>query len=165
VLLTKNSKALGVENGTLATIERIDRKARDNPMLEILTDAGKTVRIPLKHYQDIELGYAVTTHKAQGMTTRDAYVLLTETMQNRELSYVQASRASHFTRYFADRPEERLSELTNAMSQSGQKQLASDIEKQHLAELRATQAEQERQRQVLEELQRRQQEQTLSLSR
>jgi len=125
VLFTKNSRQHRVCNGDLATVQRIDESGKT--MLAKL-DRGDTVLIPLKDYQHIQLGYAVTTHKAQGMTVENAYVLLGGPMQDREITYVQASRARGTTRLYAT-PNEvggNLTELVKQMEKSRAKDLASD---------------------------------------
>ena len=46
---------------------------------EILTvklDRGKLVMLPTGKYAHLQLGYAVTAYKAQGLTTENAFVLL-----------------------------------------------------------------------------------------
>ena len=49
------------------------------------------------------LGYTATVHRAQGMTlVQDAYVLVGGSMQNREMTYVQISRARGETHLFCD---------------------------------------------------------------
>jgi len=126
VLFTRNSRHYGVRNGQLATITSIDQSKQQ---LEAKLDSGQNVSIDLKHYEHIKLGYAVTTHKAQGMTAKNAYVLAGGAMQDRELSYVQVSRAKLSTRIYTDKIEagEKLSSLSQQMSKSRQKTLASDL--------------------------------------
>ena len=51
-------------------------------------DDSQRVTLNLKDYQDVKLGYALTTHKAQGATVDHSYVLVGGRMQGRELSYV-----------------------------------------------------------------------------
>jgi ATP-dependent exoDNAse (exonuclease V) alpha subunit len=86
--------------------------------------------VPLEEYDSIKLGYAVTTHKSQGMTTQNTFILTDEAMQDRELSYVQASRARGTTRLFTTKTEAglELSNLAKAMSLSHQKALAMSME-------------------------------------
>ena len=128
VLFTKKSRPLGLDNGDLGTIERI---AGLGPWksLAVKVDGGKTVDVPLGKYNDVRLGYAMTTHKAQGATVRNAYVLLGGRMQDRHLSYVQASRAVENTRFFADRYEAgpELTTIARAMARSQAKEMAHDI--------------------------------------
>lgn len=123
VLFTRNSKLYGVKNGTLGTVEQIDhKKARITARL----DDGSQVRIDTAHYEHVKLGYAVTTHKAQGMTAENTYILVGGSMQDREMSYVQISRARGQTTLFTDKLEagENLAELSREMNYSRQKELA-----------------------------------------
>ncbi|HMO65907.1 MAG TPA: MobF family relaxase, partial [Verrucomicrobiota bacterium] len=97
ILCGRNSSLYGVKNGHLGTVERLG-----DGRLHAVLDDGRRVVLPLQHYPHVGLGYAVTTHKAQGMTTENAFVLVSETMQSRELGYVQASRARGDTRLYVD---------------------------------------------------------------
>lgn len=45
-----------------------------------------------KSYGGLRLDYAVTAHLAQGQTVKNSYVLLSDSLQSKELAYVQASR-------------------------------------------------------------------------
>ncbi len=64
-------------------------------------DYAKTVSVDLRHYEALRLGYAVTTHKAQGLTT-DTTLILTTQMQDCEVSQAQASRARQRAPQVAD---------------------------------------------------------------
>jgi len=145
VLFTKNSKALGVDNGTCGTITKIKKD-----LLTVKLESGKITVIPTRYYQDIQLGYAMTTHKAQGMTVRNNFVLLGETMQDRELSYVQASRAKGLTRFYVDEKTagKDFENIANLMSQGHQKQSALGLL------LQQTKDEEDRRRQEEERLRR-----------
>lgn len=130
LVFTKNSGPRGLRNGQLGTVQSINPITRT---LGVRLDSGRQVSVPLGEYSDLKLGYAVTTHKSQGMTTQNAYILTDESMQDKELSYVQASRARGTTRLFTTQLEagseyERLSRI---MSQSHQKQLATDLQEQN----------------------------------
>jgi len=94
VLFTRNSLALGVFNGDLGTVT-----GRDEGRLTVAVDGGRVVAVDPASYPHLQLGYAITTHKAQGMTTEEAFVLPGK-LVNRELAYVQASRARGDTRFF-----------------------------------------------------------------
>ena len=124
VLFTKNSTVLGVRNGMLGTVLTVSRST-----LTVRLDSGKKATIPLSYYQDVQLGYAITTHKGQGMTARDTFVLLGTSLQDRELSYVQASRASRFTRFYVDEATagKDLKDIIAKMSQPRQKELATEL--------------------------------------
>ncbi len=126
VLFTRNSQLLGVRNGHLGTVLGVDTKEQT---LTVRLDTGKRVVIPVTDYGHVKLGYAVTTHKAQGATAEHAYALVGGPMQDRELSYVQASRARERTRLFTDRLEagDDLKDLCRQVEKSRQKDLAHDI--------------------------------------
>lgn len=125
VLFTRNSKSVGVKNGSLGTIVAADPALQS---LKVRLDGGPEVLVPLETYPHVRLGYAVTTHKGQGVTVEHAYVLAGGTMTDRELAYVQLSRARATTRVFADRAAagEGLGELARAMERSRQQELAHD---------------------------------------
>ena len=129
VLFTKNSKKLGVENGALGTVEKIDEK---RGIITAKLDSGKTTEIDTKQYPDMKLGYAITTHKSQGSTVENAHILLGGSMQDRELSYVQASRARGQTHFYIDKAEagENLAQVARAMKTSHGKQLATSLKQQ-----------------------------------
>jgi conjugative relaxase-like TrwC/TraI family protein len=126
ILFTRNSKRYGVENGCLGSVVGVDTA---HQILTVKLDKGKTVMIPVKDYEHLKLGYAVTTHKSQGATTENAYVLLGGPTQDRELSYVQASRARGTTRFFLDKLDagEDLRELCKQLERSRQKDLSHDV--------------------------------------
>ena len=119
VLFTRNSLALSVFNGELGTVT-----AREGTQLTVAMDQGRTVTVDTLAYSHLRLGYALTTHKAQGMTTEQSYVL-TGPMQNRELTYVQASRARGDTRFFVG--SEDLQRTADRMARSQPKELATDL--------------------------------------
>jgi conjugative relaxase-like TrwC/TraI family protein len=119
VLFTRNDPTLGIFNGDLGTVV-----AGEGSTVVVNLDHGRSVTVDLDRYPSLRLGYAVTTHKAQGLTT-DATLILTGTMQDRELTYVQASRARSKTEFFT--PEEPIERLAERMSLSRRKMLASEL--------------------------------------
>lgn len=126
VLFTRNSKWYGVQNGSLGTVTEVDVRKK---ILTVKLDQGKLVMVPVKDYAHLKLGYAMTSHKAQGATTQNAYVLLGGPSQDRELSYVQASRARGTTRFFLGKLEagEDLRDLCKQMERSRKKNLSQDL--------------------------------------
>lgn len=70
VMFLANERGLGVKNGTLGTIEQVSAQS-----MTVRTDDGRDVAFDLKDYNRIDHGYAVTIHKAQGMTVDRAHVL------------------------------------------------------------------------------------------
>ena len=68
----------------------------------------------------------MSVHKAQGMTCEHAFVLTGDGMTDRELSYVEASRARGVTKLYSDVATvgESVEELAALMNRSRQKELA-----------------------------------------
>lgn len=141
VLFTRNSRLYGVKNGSLGTVASVDA---DKELVCVSLDSEERTTISLKDYDHLKLGYAVTTHKAQGITTEKAFVLLGGSMQDREVSYVQGSRAKTETRFYAEANEagDDVEELVKTMTKSRQKCLArmervsTDVEGRHVESAR-----------------------------
>ena len=123
VMFTKNRRALGVENGAKGTVCGL---SGDGERMSVRLDNGEKVTLWTPGFVDLTLGYAATTHKAQGATTARTYVLGGGPMQARELSYVQASRAKVETRFFATAAEtgDDIANLAREMERSRQKEMA-----------------------------------------
>lgn len=86
IVFLRNDSGLAVKNGTLGTIEQ----ARAN-LLGVRLDDGSFREVRQNSYAAIDHGYAVTVHKAQGVTVDRAYVLATPGM-DRSLAYVAMTR-------------------------------------------------------------------------
>lgn len=120
VLFTRNDRGLGVYNGDLGTIRRVKQEGfGKSPSVRIELDGGKVVTFAADRYEHVELGYAMTTHKAQGATVDRAFVLFDDRMASREMAYVQVSRPSRqIEAFMVDHtgeqgdPERRLSRET-----------------------------------------------------
>lgn len=125
VIFNSPGRSPRVENGMMGTV----RAVNPLPLLKtvgVKLDDGRVVTVPLRDYKDLKLGYAVTTHKGQGTTVKRAYVLLGGSMQDKELSYVQVSRAEGVTRLYTNELDagEKLAKLAKQMERSNEKTLA-----------------------------------------
>jgi ATP-dependent exoDNAse (exonuclease V) alpha subunit len=105
-------------NGDLGTVQGIKDET-----LTIQMDAGRSIDVDCREYPHLRLGYALTAHKAQGATLESAFVLAAEG-QEREISYVEASRASGETRWFLPCPFDA---AVIAMEKSNEKLLATEL--------------------------------------
>ena len=92
IYFLRNERGLGVKNGTLGTLARIEGE-RLTVRLDGASGAGtgRAVTFGLGDYADIDHGYAATVHKTQGVTVDHAHVLVTPGM-DRHLAYVALSR-------------------------------------------------------------------------
>ena len=86
IMFLRNERDFGVKNGTLATVERVSPERIDARL-----DDGRSVGFDLKHYADIDHGYAATIHKSQGVTVDHVHVLATPGLDQHS-SYVALSR-------------------------------------------------------------------------
>lgn len=91
----RNDRELGVKNGTLGTVERAEHGG-----LTVRLDSGETRLVDAAKYAAVDHGYAVTVHKAQGVTVERAYLLATPGM-DRSLAYVGMTRHRESATLFA----------------------------------------------------------------
>ena len=61
IVFLRNNKNLGVQNGEIATVTRVE-----DGVLEAVKPHGESVRIDAAQYNNVDYGYAVTGHKFQG---------------------------------------------------------------------------------------------------
>lgn len=106
IYFLKNDRQIGIKNGSLGTIEKID-----NNLLTIKLDKADTqslenakVTIDLNKYNYIDYGYAATIHKAQGVTVDRSYLLASRHM-DRHATYVGMSRHRESVDLFWSREE------------------------------------------------------------
>jgi conjugative relaxase-like TrwC/TraI family protein len=103
VICRENDSTLKVSNGTRATVRTVD------PVLGIVTlqlDSGPLRQLPARYAaENLEHGYALTGHAAQGLTIDRAFVLVRAEGALAEWGYVAASRARAETRLYAVGPE------------------------------------------------------------
>lgn len=129
VKFTQNSKLYGVQNGMLGTLLGLDpihNVARIQLDAEDSKKRGKVVSIGLSKYNALALGYVTTAHGGQGQTVERAFVMAGGSMQDRELTYVEMSRARGETRLYVDKGTagEEVTELIQAMKNSRKKEMA-----------------------------------------
>jgi hypothetical protein len=102
ILCRKNHSRLGVLNGDLATITSVDQ---ENKSLVVCLDRDpETRKLPAWYLEqgDVDYGYAMTGHKAQGVTTGRTFVIV-DGATDREWAYVAMSRGRQDnTLYFAN---------------------------------------------------------------
>ena len=121
IMFLRNERSLEVKNGTLGQVREVSPQR-----MAVRLDDGRTVAFDLKHYADIDHGYAATIHKAQGMTVDRTHVLATRGL-DRHATYVALSRHResvqlHYGRDdFADQGK-----LIRILSRERAKDMASD---------------------------------------
>lgn len=103
LVCTRNSTPYGVRNGQLGTVEGIEVRGGKATLRVRLDEGGRLASLPAARYPHLEHGYALTTHKAQGVTVDRAFALAGGKMADRELGLVQLSRHRVEARVFVDR--------------------------------------------------------------
>ena len=110
VVLRRNNRRLGIANGELATVRRVDSTG-----LMTVQIAGRRVQLPAWYLEPskgrpaVQHAYAITGHIAQGMTVDFAFVLGCPEIY-REWGYTAMSRGRHRNRLYVvarDDPERR----------------------------------------------------------
>ena len=98
VVCLRNDRRLGVLNGTHGTVTKVDVTQRT---LTLLTTNGASTTVPAVYVDagHVTHGYAITGHKAQGMTCDRAFVLGSDTI-HREWAYVSVSRGRAANRLY-----------------------------------------------------------------
>ncbi|MDQ0691455.1 MobF family relaxase [Arthrobacter sp. W4I7] len=80
-----------VRNGTLFDVEGTNR--RDGSLLARRRDTGASVLLPRAYLESsVELGYATTAHRSQGITVDTGHTVVTQGRLTRELLYVSMTR-------------------------------------------------------------------------
>ncbi|MGM9474725.1 MobF family relaxase [Pseudarthrobacter sp. YS3] len=80
-----------VRNGTLFDVESINR--RDGSLLAVRRETGAAVVLPRTYLESsVELGYATTAHRSQGITVDTGHTVVTNGRLTRELLYVSMTR-------------------------------------------------------------------------
>ena len=94
VMFCENNYKIGTFNGDQGVVIRIEQDGFGKKLL-VKTDIG-VIEISGSEFREIELSYAITTHKAQGSECEIAIILLPKkpaNMLERSLIYVAATRA------------------------------------------------------------------------
>lgn len=140
VVLRENDYRIGVRNGMRGTVVGIQRPrgparaAALRIQLHGEKQGGffcwrpKTIAIDLKKYPLVQLGYAVTTHLAQGTTLKESLVLLGDEMNSKNMAYTQLSRHTDRCTLYATEAAygDSMQYLAKQISKSVQKDLALD---------------------------------------
>lgn len=124
VMITKNNRLLGLQNGTTGEVT-----GAYGSRVSIKLDDGIEVEIDTEEFDRISVGYASTIHKAQGTTKRNAIFFASDAMTDRELSYVAGSRAKEKTYVFSyETAAAGIDALASLMNRSRQNEMAMEHE-------------------------------------
>lgn len=93
LMFLRNERSMGVKNGSLGTVERIEPHGGGGSSLSVRLDGAdrRQVQFDLKDYAQIDHGYASTIHKSQGVTVDHGHLLASDGL-DRHAAYVGMSR-------------------------------------------------------------------------
>ena len=97
ITFSKNDKKLGVKNGNIAIITKLDKEGNITAKME-----DKEVSFNLRQYNYIDYGYAITDFKAQGQTASNVIIVANSQMANINSFYVQVTRAKKRVKILTD---------------------------------------------------------------
>ncbi|MFO9067168.1 Ti-type conjugative transfer relaxase TraA [Legionella pneumophila serogroup 1] len=97
LLFRENNKSLGLRNGDAGTVKSVNHSS-----FNVELDSGEQLTVP-RDYRAIDYGYALTVHKSQGMTAKQAQVLIDSKYWDRNLSYVAFSRHKEGLKIYTDK--------------------------------------------------------------
>jgi conjugative relaxase-like TrwC/TraI family protein len=133
VQFTRRSTQHKVENSWLGTVDAVHPEKNTLTVRLDKDDRLVTLKLDRLPRDALRLGYASTTHKAQGKTVDYCYVLLGGPLANRHLAYVQTTRHRKDLRlYMAVQdagPELKIAIKT--LTRTEEKSLAVEILEQH----------------------------------
>jgi hypothetical protein len=111
-----------IANGEYATITKLDQH-----QIEVLLDKGRRLSMPLADARKVDLGYASTSHAAQGATVDRVLVNIDSSrsaqLVNDRMCYVAISRARLDARIYTDDRER----LRRTVARTQEKELALDV--------------------------------------
>jgi ATP-dependent exoDNAse (exonuclease V) alpha subunit len=125
VIFLKNDKGLEVKNGQCGTLTHVDEQGR----MSVKMESGKDVDFNIQsQYNYIDHGYAVTSYKAQGQTSKDViYHADTGKEVNYNQAYVATTRGREDIAIYTDDKEN----LKDQMKNESTKTWSPDYENSH----------------------------------
>ena len=135
VVCRRNDRDLQVDNGTRATVTRVNTASRT---LDLKSDDGRRLRLPASYLDagHLEHAYALTAHALQGSTLETACVLSQPDDHDRQWTYTAASRTRGTTRHLLVSPEEdarhAITRLLQTIAREATEPLARELHREPL---------------------------------
>ncbi len=132
VYFLKNDRSLGVKNGSLGTVEKIDghevtvKLDRGSVSFGSNPEEQPRVKFDIRNYSHIDHGYSATIHKTQSVTVDRSYILASKYM-DAQSTYTGMSRHRESADLFYSREEfANVRELSQSLSRDRTKDVAID---------------------------------------
>lgn len=115
-----------IRNGTMLDVVRTD--SRDGSLTAIRRDTGATVRLGCDYVEaSVELGYATTAHRSQGITVDTGHTVVTQGRLTRELLYVSMTRGRAGNHAYVSENDPLGDEPLDPASQASWHQILSEV--------------------------------------
>lgn len=98
LIFKQKNKTIGVDNGDMATITSINQGE-----FEARLDTGELVTIKNGRYQHFDYGYALTVHKAQGVSAKNIHMIVDCKYWDKYLSFVAMTRHRENLKIYASK--------------------------------------------------------------
>lgn len=119
IQFTAADRKLGIVNREIGVVQE---QTPDRIAVQLPGQADRVVSFDPKQFRNIDHGYAVTSHSAQGLTTERVLANIDTDgprgLINTRLAYVAVSRASHDARLYTNNAEELGKALSTEVSKS-----------------------------------------------
>lgn len=127
--LRNENRELGVKNGSLGTIEKINGSELTVRLDAQGTKEARSVTFNVNQYNDIDHGYAATVYKAQGVTVDRSHILVSKHF-DRHSTYVAMTRHREGADLYVSREDfPHPDRLTQSLSQERTKDVTLDYGK------------------------------------
>jgi len=113
VITLKNDRQLGVKNGEMWTVEKIDKNGN-----MVIKNENKEKEINIKNYNYIDHSYAVTTNKSQGMTVSKVISDTASQKTNYNEVYTAITRGKIEYKIYTDNKEKFYSNMQNEQTKT-----------------------------------------------
>ncbi|MEG6586710.1 MobF family relaxase [Dendrosporobacter sp. 1207_IL3150] len=134
VIFLQNDYKLGVRNGQAGVIKAMGINS------VVVQSGEKPITVHFEQYSKLDYGYAMTAHKAQGITVDRAFINLDSSqnnLNNRNAYYVDISRARHEVKIYVDdstKIEKQVQNFANKLSSVNFSRVSSKEKKLHANE-------------------------------
>ncbi|WP_426007216.1 MobF family relaxase [Paenarthrobacter sp. NyZ202] len=123
---TRDTQGAFLRNGTLLEVTEVD--SRRGSLRSIRRDTGATVQLAAAYVENaLELGYATTAHRSQGLTVDTAHTVVTPGRLTRELLYVSMTRGRHSNMAYVSESNPDEEEILDPSSRAGWRSILSEI--------------------------------------
>jgi ATP-dependent exoDNAse (exonuclease V) alpha subunit len=125
IIFTKNDRKLGVQNGLSGIIESIDKDKNITIQLK-----DRKVTFNTNRYSNLDYGYALTLHKAQGQTCEKAiFVHSAGDNVSTESFYVAATRATHNVKVLTPNKDALFNSVCKAQDKTSTREFVHNVQR------------------------------------